>query len=250
MAQNEFMKNPQLEGDDFLWPGNHIGVLLIHGFTATTAEVRPMAEKLNQAGFTTSGVLLPGHGTHPDDLNRATWQMWLQKVKQHYEELLRQCQRIFVIGESMGALLAIELAAQHPEIAGVILFAPAIKVDKLWTSRFLALFKPYLKKTSEDDGLLWKGYNVYPLNASAEMLKLQKHAQKQLPKIKQPVLVFTGEYDRTIAPESAEIVLQGIQSTIKKHIHLAESAHCILLDRDLDQAFKEVKTFIDAQSSR
>jgi carboxylesterase len=244
MTENEYIKNPQLEGDDFFWEGNSTGILLIHGFTATTAEVRLMAEKLHQAGYTTAGPLLPGHGTHPDDLNRSTWEMWLEKVKSFYEKLARQCDRTFVIAESMGALLGLELAAQHPEIAGLLLFAPAIKIDGLWQARLLAPFKKYLVKTGEDDGLPWKGYTVYPLRAAVEMMKLQKHARNRLAKITQPTLVFTGEHDHTISPESADIILDGISAVHKQHIRMKDSAHCILLDRELDRAFQFVEQFI------
>ena len=138
MSENDFIKNPHLEGSDFYWSGNQIGVLMIHGFTATTAEVRLIAKRLHQAGFTVAGPLLPGHGTHPDDLNQARWPMWLEKVKSFYDKLVKNCSQIFVIGESMGALLALELAAQHPEIMGLMLFAPAMKVNRLWLAPLLA----------------------------------------------------------------------------------------------------------------
>jgi len=249
MIEIDYIKNPELAGDDFFWEGNQTGILLIHGFTATTAEVRLMAEKLHQAGFTVAGPLLPGHGTHPDDLNRATWGMWLEKTKQFYEKCARRCDRVFVIAESMGALLAIELAAQHPEVDGLMLFAPAINVDGLWAARLLAPFKAYLKKSGEDDGLPWKGYTVYPLKAVVEMLKLQKHAQKQLPKIKQPTLIFTGEHDQTISEESVNIILNNLGSSQKEHIHLANSPHCILLDGELDLAFQHVVDFINSVKS-
>lgn len=249
MTENNYIKNPDLAGDDFFWKGNPTGILLIHGFTATTAEVRLMAEKLHQAGFTTAGPLLPGHGTYPDDLNRSTWQMWLEKVKTSYEELARACDQTFVIAESMGTLLALGLAAQHPEIAGLALFAPAIKIDGLWRARLLAPFVKYLVKTGKDDGLPWQGYTVYPLRAAVEMQKLQKHALKLLPEITQPTVVFTGEFDRTISPESAGIIMEGISSPVKQHIHMKESAHCILLDRELDQVFQMVKQFILAPES-
>jgi carboxylesterase len=244
MEKHDFIRNPHLEGDDFYMPGNSIGILLIHGFTATTAEVRLMADKLHQSGFTTAGPLLPGHGTHPDDLNRATWPMWVEKVKSTYETLLENCREIFVIGESMGAVLAIELAAQHPEIAGLMLFAPAIKVRNLWLSGVLSLFKPYLEKSNEDDGLLWKGYNVYPYKAAHQMYLMQKHCRKILPKITHPTQVYTGEFDKAIAPESARIILEGIQSNYKCHIHMPKSRHCILLDRELNDAHQFILDFI------
>ena len=245
MNENNFMVNPHLDGEDFFWKGNPTGVLLIHGFTATTAEVRLIAEKLHADGYTTAAPLLPGHGTYPDDLNRVTWQMWLEKVKESYEHLARECERVFVLGESMGALLAIELAAQHPELNGVMLFAPAIKVKKLWLSSFLVFFQDWVEKPKNDDGLPWKGYNVYPVKAALELYKLQQNTKKQLGRINQPTLVFTGEFDTTISPDSADIILDGIRSKEKQRIHMEESPHCILLAEELDLVYDYVLEFIN-----
>ena len=245
---NEYMKNPHLEGDDFFWKGNPTGILLIHGFTATTAEVRLMAEKLHEDGYTCAAPLLPGHGTNPDDLNHATWRMWVEKVKLFYERLARECEQIFVIGQSMGAILALELAAQHPEINGLMLFSPAIKVKRLWLSRILYPFINFMKKSGEDDGLPWKGYTVYPVKASAEFHKLQEHVKDRLSKIEQPTLVFTGEYDNHFSHDAADIIIKGIKSKTKDHIKMEESPHVILLANELDKAYEHVVEFIKKQS--
>ena len=240
----QFMKNPQLPGDDFTWEGNETGFLLIHGFTATTAEVRPMAKLLHEAGYTVSGPLLPGHGTYPADLNQASWEMWVEKAKQHYEKLIRECQQVYVLGESMGALVALQVAAQHPEIPGVILSAPAIKVKHIWLSRLIWPFIKYIDKDGKDDGLPWKGYTVEPVHAVLELYKLQKQTRKILDKVQQPLLIFTGEYDTSIHPKSAEIILEGVSSEQKQHIHMNESPHCIFLDKELEKAFQNVLDFI------
>ena len=247
MKLNNYMKNPQLDGEDFFLQGNSTGILLIHGFTATTTEVRLLAENLHHAGFTVVGPLLPGHGTHPEDLNRAKWPMWVEKVKRTYESMLESCHTIFVVGESMGALLALELAAQHPEIKGIMLFAPAIKIKKLWLAKIFSWFSPYREKPSakKDDGLPWKGYNVNPYKAAFEMYQLQQHCRKLLPKITQPTLVFTGGKDQTIAPDSARIILDAIKSNKKCLIHMAHSSHVILIDHELDQVTKIVLAFIN-----
>jgi carboxylesterase len=248
MKQSEYMKNPHLEGDDFFWKGKPTGILLIHGFTATTAEVRLIAEKLHENEYTCAAPLLPGHGTDPDDLNRATWGMWLEKVKEFYEQLTRECDQVFVIGESMGTLLALELAVQHPEINGLLLFSPAIKVKGLWLSRVLHLVKDHLEKSDADDGLPWKGYTVYPVKAAAEMHKLQAHVRDRLSKIEQPTLIFTGEYDTQISPDAADIILNGIKSDVKQHIHMDESPHVILLANEVDKVHENVVKFIKRQS--
>jgi carboxylesterase len=244
MTANSPLRNPQLEGDDFFWKGSPTGILLIHGFTATTAEVRPAAKKLHEAGYTVAGPLLPGHGTTPENLNHATWQMWMEKVKRSYEDLIRECEQVFVIAESMGTLLALELAVQHPEIKGLCLFAPAIKVPNLWISRLLLPFVDTLNKNAKDDGLPWQGYDVYPVHAMVEMLKLQKRVRKDLKKVTQPTLVFTGEYDHSISSDAAEIVMKGLGSNYKEHIHMSDSPHCILLDIELDKAVEEIDAFI------
>jgi carboxylesterase len=245
MTDNPFIRNPHLPGDEFFWEGNTTGILLIHGFTATTAEVRLLAEKLHAAGYTTACPLLPGHGTHPDDLNRASWGMWVEKVKQSYQTLNRHCHRVFVGGVSMGSLLALELARQHPEIAGLFLFVPAIKVNGIWRTHFLWPLIKHFKKSGKDNGLPWKGYNVYPVKAGAELHKLQKHVRRNLHSITQPVMVFTGELDHTIAPDSAQIILEGVQSTVKHHLQMNKSGHGILIDCQLDQVAEHVLRFIE-----
>ena len=68
-AEEDFILNPELEGGSFFWKGGETGVLLLHGLTATTAEVRPLAKRLLNEGYTVSGMLLPGHGTTPENLS-------------------------------------------------------------------------------------------------------------------------------------------------------------------------------------
>ncbi|HOM66973.1 MAG TPA: alpha/beta fold hydrolase [Brevefilum fermentans] len=250
MTNSNFIKNPHLDGDDFFWQGNRTGILLIHGFTATTAEVRLLAKKLHEEGFTVAAPLLPGHGTDPEDLNRATWPMWVEKVKQFYEKLIPHCDRIYVGGESMGGLLALELARQHPEIRGLFLFAPALKVKNLWLTRILWPFIKYLVKEDKDDGLAWKGYTVQPLRGAAELHKLQKHIWRNLPKIAQPVVIFTGENDTTIAPQSAGLILEKIGSKVKYHFHLVNSGHCVILDRELDEIYDHMLRLIETDFTK
>ena len=42
------IKNPHLKGGPFFWGAGPTGILLVHGFTATTAEVRPLAQALQR----------------------------------------------------------------------------------------------------------------------------------------------------------------------------------------------------------
>src|SRR5512134_2031037 len=102
--------NPHLEGDSFYWPGGPSGILLAHGFTATTAEVRPLARILLDQGYSVAGPLLPGHKTTLEEMNRCRWQDWAGAIETAYRQMAARCERVFVGGESMGGLLALYLA--------------------------------------------------------------------------------------------------------------------------------------------
>ena len=112
----------------FTLSGGDVGVLLIHGFTGSPAEMRPLGRFLHGRGLTVAAPLLPGHGTTPADLNRCRWQDWLACAEIALAELQAQCRAVFVAGLSLGALLTLTLAGQHRDLAGIIAYSPAILV--------------------------------------------------------------------------------------------------------------------------
>jgi alpha-beta hydrolase superfamily lysophospholipase len=75
----------------------------------------------------------------------------------------------------MGGLLALNLAAHHPELNGVVSFAPALSINGLAKSRIARLFVKTTPKNTWRRVLLrqkifpWQGYSVVP---SAEQPKL------------------------------------------------------------------------------
>ena len=111
----EMMKNPQLDGSPFFWQGNETAILCLHGFTATTVEVRKIAEFLHQQGFTVSAPLLPGHGTKWQDMNKTQWTDWYATLERSFDELSEKCDHIGVAGLSMGGALVLRLAQQRQE---------------------------------------------------------------------------------------------------------------------------------------
>ncbi len=251
--KNEFVvfQNPQSDGGSFFWQGdkkNQTAVLLFHGFTATTVEVRKIARFLCDKGFTVSGKLLPGHGVSPEELNRVKYQDWIECAEQAYQELATQFKRVYVIGESMGGLLSLWLGKAHPEIAGLLLFAPALRIHNLWLARFIWPFKKIMKKKNIDLKSSWQGFNVVPMHAAAQLYRLQSKIKKGLSEVTVPTRVFQGKLDGTINPISSVLVLENISSQDKELIWLEESSHCILLDKQLDLVMKLSLAFIEKKS--
>lgn len=248
MATNSLFQHPLLDGSSFEWKGNSTGILLFHGFTATTVEVRLMAQFLLDMGFTVQGPLLPGHGHTPEEMNQVSWNDWVKCAENAYTNLFTECDKIFVLGESMGGLVALSLCIAHPEIAGAMLFAPALKVPGLGQSELFWPFKKYIWKKNIDESMDWQGFNVIPLHAAAQMVKFQRYIRHKLLSITNPTLIFQGKLDKTIDVMSSVDVLETIHSSEKELIWLEESTHCILLDQQLPDTEILCLEFIKAHS--
>jgi len=240
MSKAPLFRNPQLDGSAFYWEAGSTGVVLLHGFSATTTEVRLLASTLHEHGYTVAGPLLPGHGTTPQDCNRHTWQDWYASSEQTYQQLAARCQRVVIGGESTGALLALQIASQHPEISAILCYAPALRLTLSRTKiLLLTLCVPFLasvpKAPSSDDNL-WKGYSVWPLRAASQFRRLQKVIYPLLPYIRQSILILQGRLDTTVHPASPQIIYDQVSSPLKELHWLEHSTHCVILDKERDLA--------------
>ncbi len=246
--------------DAFDYPGNSTGVLLIHGFTGSPSEMRPMGQYLAQKGHTVVGPLLPGHGTNWQDLARRKWHEWTDAVEQSYRQLQGRCRQVFVCGGSMGGLLTLHLAERHPEIAGIVPMAPALfTVDRrsglAWAIKYFTQFNPYDPARDGDDltdpeareRYLWS-YMGTPV-AAVEQLNLLEHSvRRDLRKITRPALILMSTRDQSVKPKSGVYALDRIASKDKELIWLTNSGHCLWVDSEKEQVWQKAHQFITARS--
>src|SRR5438270_13533902 len=88
--------------------------LLIHGFTGSPWDMRPLGDALAARGYRVKGVRLPGHGGEPEAMAGVSARDWEEACETALDSLA-STPRVFVAGLSMGALLALLLAARRPE---------------------------------------------------------------------------------------------------------------------------------------
>jgi carboxylesterase len=249
MTKPSLLRNPQLEGSPFYWEAGSTGVLLCHGFTATTAEVRLLARSLHEHGYTVAAPLLPGHGTTPQDCNRFTWQDWYACVEQTYQQLAAHCQRVVIGGESTGALLTLRLAVKHPEVIAILCYAPALRLllspSKIFLLSLCAPFLTSIPKAPSTDDNPWQGYAVQPLKGAVQLKHLQKVVLNVLPQIHQPILILQGRLDPTVHPQSPQIIYDQVSSSIKELHWLEQSTHCVILDKERDLATSLTLDFLN-----
>ncbi len=242
--------------DPFDYAGNDVGVLMIHGFTGSPSEMRPMGKYLAAQGYTVLGPLLPGHGLTWQDMNRCRWQEWGQAVEQAYQELKARCRAVCVTGGSMGGLLTLYLAERHPEIPAIIPMAPAIKTTNplaplAWLLKYFVQFSPYDPERDGDDLSdpearkrdLWS-YMGTPVAAAEQLVQLQRTVKRDLHKVAMPTLLLHGMRDRTIKPSSSQYVFDHIASQDKELIWLHNSGHCLWVDSEKEQAWQKAHQLI------
>jgi carboxylesterase len=238
-----------LDPSAFDVPGGTVGALLIHGYTGSVAETRPMGEYLAARGFTVHCPLLPGHGTDPEDLTRICWQAWAEEVESAWQDLRARCETVFVGGLSLGGLLTLWLGVEHPEIAGLIPMAPALKARNRFFPltpllRHFLKYDPFGGKGGEDLGdphafeRVWS-YDEKPLWGAAEVYALQRKVRNSLPEVRQPLLIFQGCRDAWVPPSAAEMVYEGVASTDKTLVWLEHSGHNLLVDGEREAVWAQ-----------
>lgn len=127
-------------------PPGSAGVLLIHGLTGTPNELRFVARGLKAAGFETECVRLAGHCGTEADLLATGWKDWFASVEQAASALRKKTKHLFVAGLSMGAVLAIKYAIEHPDkVDGLGLYGTTFFYDGWsipWEGRHLTFLFP------------------------------------------------------------------------------------------------------------
>ena len=136
------------EGDaGFVLGTGEVGVLLIHGLTGTPTELRRVAQGLARDGTCTVYVpTLAGHCGDNSDLQATGWLDWYEGVRKTFAGIRQRHGQVFVGGLSMGAVMSMYLASEHPgQVAGLLMYSTTLRYDG-WSINKLAFMTPLLMK--------------------------------------------------------------------------------------------------------
>ena len=231
------------------------GVLVIHGFTGSPAQLRPLAESINARGYAVSGLLLPGHCTSLDDMARVSWSDYLASVRAGCDALAARCERVSVVGLSMGGLLSLILSAERDVCACATLSAAVVQRNRLAPlSPVLKYVMPRVIRWPESAvnrgaDFLHEydfGYSGLPVRRVADLMRLSRLARAALSEVRCPLLVVQSWRDETVDPVSAEIIMRGAASERKRLVRLERSGHMITLGPEREQVWREVGDWLDA----
>lgn len=237
-----------------------LGFLLAHGLGGTPVELRFVAEGLARSGFAVTVPLLHGHGGSDDLLNSTRWQDWYASFEAGYERLRQRCDIIVVGGLSVGALMALHMAREHPAgVHGAALFSPTMWPNGWaipWTFQIFRIIR--MKWLAN----LFKFHEVAPYGIKDERIRrfvldsLQSGEDKRsldeifgrrggtilefrwmvekirgdLASVKQPVLIFHPRFDDQSDMSNTMYLERRLGGRVQT-IVLEDSYHMVTLDR-------------------
>ena len=248
------------------------GVLFLHGYLGTPAEVRGIADTLSRNGTTNHGILLPGFGRDIANLGSVTRNNWLSTGETAWQSIRSRHPRRVIVGYSMGGAVAIQLAVKHPPDALVLIapfwkapgvLAPLVSVFKhivqvirpfqfinFENEEFRSYFEsmyPEMELEDPANQRFARENFVIPLSSVDEVLKLGKSAYKAAAKINRPTLIIQGQQDPIVRPSMSRSLVSQIPACQVEYAEIP-GAHDLISEEsenhhqvvDLIQEFIEV----------
>ena len=240
----------------FLSGNSQQALLFLHGFTASPSEIRSVAEKLHQINnCSVSGILLPGHGTTPEQLNVVGWPEWYKAVEDELKALQAEYQQVFVGGLSMGGLLALHAGVNFEGLSGVVSINAPIYyhygVIPL-LSDLRGMMTPFYPKKGlqqikelEDQGRF--AYRVMPLKAFHSLNHLRKVVMQEVQGLKIPALIFQSLLDESVHFRSGDFLYEKTRGEGAKLIMLSQSQHIATMGAQQELIAQEIANFMEVQ---
>ena len=230
------------------------GIYIIHGFTNTTYEVKELASYLGEQGYYTVAHNLPGHGTTAEDCNRCKFTDWIEYVEQGVADMSSQCNNVYVIGISMGSVLALHLSSIFP-LNAVVFASTVLQFKDVISTRVLTpLFHkiiPFRDKRLSyakniRDTFNYFGYSVWPMSAVNEVRKLTNKVRKELYLVNCPALIIQASQDKLSPQSNVPLVYNSISSTIKEKLIVKQASHNLFVSNpDQKIIFQKITSFFN-----
>ncbi|MFH0731497.1 MAG: alpha/beta fold hydrolase [Candidatus Omnitrophota bacterium] len=259
---------------------NNSTVILIHGLTGTPNEMSFLAKFLNKKGYSVVCPRLANHGQPIEILKNTKWQDCYESARRAFLEVAAGGGPIFISGLSMGALFALLLSQEFPDlILGVSCLSPTLFYDGWntpWSKyllplayatplKYICYFKEeppygiknealrayvhqyYSKATLKDTAKVSSyGYPYFPVTLLCQLHLLVKYLNKKLPQVTVPVQLIQAKDDDMTSVKNSQFIYNRIASKQKELVLLYNSYHVITADQERDKVAGEMERFFTA----
>lgn len=226
-------------------------VLLLHGFTGTSADVRMLGRYLQKKGYTTMAPHYKGHGVPPEALIKTGPEEWWADVVDAYEQLKDAgYEEIAVAGLSLGGVFSLKLGYNYPLKGIVTMCAPmSMKTTDLMYEgvlQYAAEYKRYEGKSKEEADAEVELLRGQTMPSLPDLRDLVYEVRDHVDHIYSPTLVTQGSLDDVIDPDSANVIYDNIQSVDKALKWYEKSGHVITLGPEKGTLHEDIFAFLES----
>jgi carboxylesterase len=235
----------------FTFEGGERAVLLLHGFTGHSADVRMLGRYLEKHGYTCHAPHYKGHGVPPEELVHTGPEDWWQDVMNAYQFLKdRGHQKIAAVGLSLGGVFSLKLGYTAPLTGIVTMCSPMyIKSEEIMYQGVLAYAREFKKregKSQEQIEIEMEAYSKAPMQTLKALQELIQEVRNDVDTVYTPTFVVQARHDEMINTDSANIIFNNVQSEHKKLKWYENSTHVITLGKERDELHDDILEFLNS----
>jgi len=243
--------------------------LLVHGLGGHSARWDFLADHFAGRGFTSYAIELRGFGRTPErpQGHIDSFRVWDRDILELRDIIGRDHpdKRIFLLAESMGGLLAFNLACLHPDrFAGQVLLAPAFKNGMkfpLGVYVKIGLFLPFNPKLAVDVPFTSematrdRGYiqvmDSNPDEVRTASLKLlvsfppaQARARRLARKLMIPTLFLLSGVDHLVDERATRKMFARLSLADKTLLEYPDMFHALSIDVGREKVFRDILDWV------
>lgn len=221
-------------------------VLIIHGFAGGTYDEEYLANYLElEKKFDVFIFTLPGHDVK--DKRKATCDEWIKESEKQLKNLIKhKYKKIYLVGHSMGGVIATHLAKKYKQVKKLVLVAPAFTslASKEQGGVLAAIMKlPEIIKAYSYNELLTR-VNKLPLRAEKEFFKLIDTYKQEIYDINIPVMFVHGTSDQLVPFESSERIYNNMMVKKKVFLTINDYYHDVFRGKKVEDICFQIKRFL------
>ena len=219
-------------------------VIILHGFTGDLSDNEYLVNDLQLTKkYDVYAFTLKGHAKNIMKIE--DYQEWIDDAEDKIKIIMEKYRSVYLVGHSMGGLIASEIAIKHKKIKKLVLAAPAF--DYLSKKQILEDLKNFKDIKNEKEiaynEVFRKGTTVN-FKTVLEFTKLVKACEGLPEKIDLPVLILHGENDEVVPLESSKKVFARINSQKKYILSIPKGRHKIFRSDDREELANIIHTFL------
>lgn len=236
--------------EPFTFEAGKRAVLLLHGFTGHSADVRMLGRFLEKKGYTTHAPIYRGHGVEPEALLESSPEEWWEDVLAAYDHLESLgYDEIAVSGLSMGGALALKLAKEK-DLKAVIPMCTPVYFDnqEQLTHAFLNFAKQFKQFEKKDPQIIREEISKLQKNSTELFASIKIFIEEVngiIDKVDIPTFVVQARQDEIINPDSANFIYENIATEDKDLKWYEHSSHLITFGSEKDMLHEDIYNFLE-----